>query len=359
MNHYPPYIYEPAKSIEVFGASEKYLDINPHLKEKIINLGWCYKSVGKSIPQTMENLWSGHFFPFVESSEELQISFNLVMFGLYKQAFMSLRSALEVGMLSVYYNINDDGHKVVKDWLNSKDTWEANTPRSDKIWKILKTNKNIESFDRKLNLRERFEDLNYLHNYVHTKGYKYSNKLGLMKSNFQTFEEKVFLKWLDAYENVVTIVATLHMLKYPITSIVYDWDDKVGIDNPFPVLESFEIDRIREILPFAYFREIHSIASVDPDTLELLNHIENLPDMTEEEKEQQIVDFDKSMIENEQGFIEWERQELKWLEKMSDEAKEKVLRRIDVIRQWAIKNNMMKPKLERLKDEGFFDNKVK
>lgn len=359
MNHYPPYIYEPAKSIEVFEASEKYLDINPQLKEKINNLGWCFQSIGKSIPQTMENFWSGHFFPFVESSEELQISFNLVMFGLYKQAFMSLRSALEVGMLSVYYNINDDGHKIVKDWLNSKDTWEANTPRSDKIWKILKTNKNIESFDHKLNLKERFEDLSYLHNYVHTKGYKYSNQLGLKKSNCQTFEEKVFLKWLDAYEKVVIIVATLHMLKYPITSIEYDWDDKVGIDNPFPILKSFEIDRIREILPCAYFREIQSIASVDPDTQELLNYIENLPDMTEEEKEQQIVDFDKSMIEHGQGFIEWEKQELKWLEKMSDEAKEKVLRRIDVIRQWAIENNMMKPKIERLKDEGFFENKVK
>lgn len=357
MNHYPPYIYEPEKSIEVFKVSEKYLNINPSIKEKIINLDWCYKSIGKSVPQTMENFWSGHFFPFVESGEELQISFNLVMFGLYKQAFTSLRSALEVGMLSVYYNINDDGHKIVKDWLNSKDTWEANTPRSDKIWKILKTNKNIDNFDRKLNLKDRFEDLSYLHNFVHTKGHKYSNKLGLMKSNFQTFEEKVFLKWLDAYENIVIIVATLHMLKYPIASIEYDWSDKVGIDNPFPVLEIFEIERIREILPFEYFCEIQSIAGGDSDAQELLKHIDRLPDMTEEEKEQQKINFDKSMIEHGQGFFEWEMQELKYLEKMSDAHKDKVLCRIDIIRQWAIENNMMKPKVERLKDDGFFDSK--
>ena len=79
--------------------------------------------------------------------------------------------------------------------------------------------------------------------------------------------------------------------------------------------------------------------------------------MTEEEKEQQIVDWDKLMIENGQGFIEWEKQELKWLDKKGDEAYAKVLRRIELIKQWAIENNMMKPKLERLKEEGFFSDK--
>jgi hypothetical protein len=29
-------------------------------------------------------------------------------------------------MLSVYFNINDDGHNAVKEWINSKD----NTPRA-------------------------------------------------------------------------------------------------------------------------------------------------------------------------------------------------------------------------------------
>ena len=350
MSSFPPYIYEPSKSIEVLKHSEKYLDDNPQIKEKILNLGWCYQSIGKSVPHTTENWWSGHFFPFMESSEELQISFNLVMLGLYKQAFTSLRSGLEMGMLSVYYNINDDGHEVVKDWLQSKNTWKANTPRTDKIWKILKTNKNIDDFDCKLNLKERFEDLSYLHNYVHTKGYKYSNHLGKLKSNFQTFEETVLLKWLDAYEKVVIIVSTLHLLKYPIASVKYDWSKKVGIDNPFPVLESVEIDQIIEILPFEYFFEIQSIANSDPETQNLLAYIDALPDMTEKEKEQQIINWAKLMIEGGQGFLEWEKQELKWLDELEGEDRAKSLRRIELLKQWAIENNMMKPKFERLKD---------
>jgi hypothetical protein len=234
MSKYPPFIYEPDRSIQVLDVSGQYLEEHSELKERIANLGWCYQSIGKAIPHTMEHLWSGHFFPFTESSDELQISFTLAMQGLYKQAFVSLRSGLELGMLSVYYNIDDEGHRVVRDWLRSKDGWESDTPRVKKIWNILKGNKNIERFDKNLNIKSCFDDLGWLHNYVHTKGFRFSNRLGFPKSNYQTFEEDIFNKWIYTYETVVIIVVTLHMLKYPITSIKYDWGEKVGIDNPFP-----------------------------------------------------------------------------------------------------------------------------
>jgi len=38
-----------------------------------------------------------------------------------KLAIQWLRSGLELGMLSVYFNINDDGHNAVKEWLQAKD----------------------------------------------------------------------------------------------------------------------------------------------------------------------------------------------------------------------------------------------
>jgi len=76
----------------------------------------------------------------------------------------------------------------------------------------------------------------------------------------------------------------------------------------------------------------------------------------EAEKEKQIIDLDKLLIESGQDFVEWEKQQLQWLNKISDEGKGVILRRIEVIRKWAEENNMMKPKLERLKEEGFFNN---
>ena len=349
-----PYIYEPEKSLEVLKQTEKYFLANPEIKNNIEELGWVYHSIGNSIPQTKENFWSGHYFPFIESWDELQISFNLVVFGLYKQAFMSLRSALEAGMLSVYYNINDDGHKVVKDWLSSKDTWEANTPRSDKIWKILKSNDNINKFNELFGLEDEFNSLSFLHNYVHTKGYKYSNNLGMPKANSQTFEEDIFIKWLNTYQRIIVFVVTLHILKYPISIIEYDWSVKIGIDNPFPVLEIFEIEKIKDLLPKEYINELKKIAESDKETQNLFEHISNLPDMNETDQELQIIKLDKMFIEHGEGFIEWEKKERELMKECSDEVKEKISERIEIIRKWAVENYMMKPKLERLKEEGFF-----
>lgn len=75
-----PYIYEPDKSIEVYKKTVDFLNNNPDLKSKIEELGWIYLSIGKTIPQTTENFLSGHFFPFTESWDELQISFSLSLF---------------------------------------------------------------------------------------------------------------------------------------------------------------------------------------------------------------------------------------------------------------------------------------
>ncbi|MBT3257380.1 MAG: hypothetical protein HN366_13130 [Deltaproteobacteria bacterium] len=113
--------------------SNVFFKNNPKIKDKYEALSWAYHSVGKMIPHTTENFWSDHFFPYTESWDELQISFNLVLFGLYKQAFVSLRSGLELSMLSVYYNINDDGHKTVQDWLKSKDNCHNNNITYAKI----------------------------------------------------------------------------------------------------------------------------------------------------------------------------------------------------------------------------------
>ena len=347
MSNYLPYIYNPDKSIEVYKKTEKFLNNQPKIKKKIEELGWAYHSVGNLIPQTTENFWSGHFFPYMDSWDELQISFNLALLGLYKQAFTSLRNGLELGLLSVYYNINDDGHDAVQDWLKSKDSWEANTPRTKKIWEILNSNNNIKVFNDKLELCKRFDKLRFLHNYVHTKGYKYSNSLGILKSNFQTFEEKVFLKWLNIYQELIIIITTLHLLKYPIGVIKFDWNRKIGIDNPFPVLGRCAIESLEKLLPKEYMVEIKKIAKKDEFTQDLFLHIKGLSDMTKNDTEEQIISFDKRLIEHHSnGFLGWEKRENDLIEKLGydEESKKKALSRIETLKKWAIENNMMKSK---------------
>lgn len=345
-----PYIYEPDKSIEVYRQTEKYFEDNPEIKKRVEELGWIYHTVGMIIPQNLENLWSGHYFPFIDSWEELQVSFNQICFGLYKQSFVSLRSGLELGMLSVYFNINDDGHNAVKEWLQSKDGKEADTPNAKIIWKILKQNENIRLFNEKHDLETVHKNLGYLHNYVHTKGAKHSNRMGMLKSNSQTFEPKLILKWLDTYAEIISLVSTLHLLKYPISVIRFDYSKKFGIDIPsFGNLEEYNIDKIATILPVNYLADIEAIAQADKATQETIKEISAFPDMTEEQVEEQIINMEKMSIENGEGFTKWFENQETFLKSLGQDAfDDKMKSRIEMLRQWAEENNFMESKAKRM-----------
>lgn len=331
MGHFTHLIYEPEKSIDVLKRTDKFFSENCALSERINELSWTYVSIGHVVPMTTDNFFSGHYFPYRQSWEELQIALNLTQFGLYRQAFVSLRCALELGLLSVYYNINDEGHITVQDWLRSKDTWEANTPKTEKIWQLLKSNKNIAEFDKKFNLRGRFDKLQFLSNYVHTKGHKYSNTLGIHKSNHQTFEEKILIKWIKTYEEVIIIISTLHLLKYPIGVITYDWDKKCGIDNPFPVLDESAINRLATILPAEYFSEIQEIAKEDTETQKLFTYINGLPDISDEAVEEQCVAQAKDFIEG-MGFDKWSEQQVRMGRLFSSSDQKKILARLEKLK---------------------------
>jgi len=86
-----PFQYTQKLSREVCKKTIEYIR-ESSLEKEIENLGWIYQSVGDLIPHTTESFWSGHFFPWTESYEELQISWNLCSMGFYKQAMTSLRS---------------------------------------------------------------------------------------------------------------------------------------------------------------------------------------------------------------------------------------------------------------------------
>jgi len=341
MNAFLPLISDPERSMQVFGETETFLNANSELRKRVVTLGWTYHSLERLIPQTWTNLFSGHLFPYVDSWEEMQASANFCFMGFYKQAFVSLRNALELGILCVYFNIDDQGHERIQNWLRSKESHEASTPRTEKIWKELLSNQNIRRFDEQRDMRGRFNDLSFLSNFVHSKGIKYSNRVGLLKGNYQTFEENSLQKWIDALGRVVELLVLLYLSRFPIGTVRYDWSRKCGIDNPFPVLEPSDVDRIEELIDPRDIQALRTLAKEDSDTRELFDHIVDLPDMTSEDVEEQIVRLDKLTIEGGIGFIEWEKEERARIHTYSEEAQAKIRKRIARLREWAEENDLM------------------
>src|SRR5690606_11618075 len=191
-----------------------------------------------------------------------------------------------------------------------------------------------------IDLKRRLLDLRYLHNYIHTKGHKYSNEIGLFKSNWQTVEEKGLKIWLTALEEVVIVVTTLHILKYPTALIKYDYSRKFGIDIPsFSHLQQVEIEALEKFLPNEYIELLNQISESDPETKDFMEWVGSFPDMTEEDVENQIVDMAKRDIER-QGIKDYKRQQLVLYRSGSfEELPEMVKARIIKLEKWAKDNN--------------------
>lgn len=332
-----PLAYDFDKSFDVYWKTEEYIK-SKHIGEKLLNHFWAYHNVGNVIPQTKANYWSGHYFPWTESWDELQISYNLVEIGFYKQSFYSLRSSFETGLLTVYWNLNDDGHLVIQEWLRS----EVKTPRFNEVWEKLNSHKNFSKFQEFFDIKTKLLNLGYLHNYVHSKGLQHSYMMGKPKSNFQTFEADCFDEWLKSFEKIVKVLVILHLIKYPIGTIKFDYRKKFGIDVPsFGGLDISHVELIEKIIGSDIFAALEEVAKQDERVNEIMEWINSLDDMTDEELKNQVMESDKRWIKS-QGFDRWLRMEEKLFKEFQDT--EEYSKRIDELKKWAEANGYIKMK---------------
>ena len=103
----------------VLKETGNFLEENPPCGELIHEVFMAHHRISELIPVMPKHLRSGNTFPIQESATELSIAYFLVKRGLYRQAIVSLRTALELGLLSVYWDIQDNSEQRISDWINS------------------------------------------------------------------------------------------------------------------------------------------------------------------------------------------------------------------------------------------------
>ena len=320
--------------------TDEFLKAHKEIIEKInLSIGVA-RSLLEIVPITPENAMSGHLFPLGEAEDEFECSIQFCKLGFYKHAIISLRHFLELGLLSVYYDIDDKSHISIQDWLHSKE----DTPYARTVLKKLKTNTNIAEFDVKFSLlEETYKCYSFLCNFTHTKGYRYSSKR-LSRSNVNNFQEKAFLKWLDVMIKVLSLVVTFHILKYPLALQNTPLYKKFGLNPPAGgFLEPNQVDNFKKILSSEWIVALQQISDNDSDAVGKAEWVNTLPDINESEIEEQIEREEKRWIEM-QGFERWEKDQdthLKYLKEQFPSEYESELLRIDKIKIWAKENNLL------------------
>lgn len=274
-----------------YATSLQYLEEHGELREKIANALLAYHEIGSLIPQTTTNVLSGHYLPYSESYLELESSLQLCMEGFYKYAFMALRSVLELGILGVYFAVDDREHEEVRPWLASQ----------TKIWfkkalKRIKRLDNYEKFDNRFGLSSRIETTyDSMCAFVHTRGYLHTSQ-GIAGSNCNKFSIKSFNRYCEVMPSAVSDVIIVLLLKYPIGMQPLPLFEKFGLNAPVGgLLESAEVEAINAILRPEERDFLKQLSDNDPIVRRIKEQIESMPDISKEELKRQSDELYKEM----------------------------------------------------------------
>lgn len=309
--------------IEVLKQTNEFLESNAAYATEIDEYIWIFRSLLDLVPETVENFWSGHVFPLTEAEYELESSVQLCKLGFYKQAMASLRTMLELGILSVYWDIEDRSHIDIQNWLRSVEA----TPFKKEIFNKLKRNINIRKFDEETGFFNQINSLyKELSDYTHTKGAHYSSRKLNPVSNISKFNNKTFLEWLSVTKNVIRTIVALHLLKYSVALQYTPMDEKFGLNGPMGgFLNPFQADRIRGVFDKDTLAVLQKISDDDPEAISLAEWVNSKADIKDEEFKQQIEEHDRAMIKG-GGFARWLKNEktlYNYLKKDSVEYREK------------------------------------
>jgi hypothetical protein len=272
--------------------TDDFLSEHPELNKKIGDLNWAYNEIGGVIPQYIGKYGSGHYFPYMESQYELECSFQLVRLSFYKHAFISLRNAFELGLLSIYWDRNDDSEVLIKNWYKSKE----DTPFKKQIIKGLSSIDNVQEFCKYYDLIERIVKIyGDLSDFNHTKGYSFSaNKLN--QSNFTRFNESALKEWIKYFEKVVQLLLTIHILKYPVAIQYTPMIQKFGINAPFGTfLDVEQSENIKLVLDQKELVILQQISDNDENAKTLAAWVNSHSDISDEDFKKQLDDFDESI----------------------------------------------------------------
>jgi hypothetical protein len=306
MNLFPNDLFTIEKSQEICEATHAYIT-RACIADQIRHLASGYSLTHRALPETTDEILSGHHFPWFESQTDMQISFNLTTFGYYKAAHGALRSALDLGLLLVYWSINEDGHShsALKRWLRSRDS----TPFASQVWKRVASHPNFKAFQASFDIAGQFKDISGLGDFVHTKGAKFSNVLPFPGTSVripgQQFSEEAVDSWLRRFAATVRFLVTCYLVRYPIGTVRYNWHRKFAVEIPaFGGLPGNWIDILEDLVTPEVFRKITALAKTDLHVEKVMEWVEGLPDLSEQDINDQIFEHEKTSVRD-MGLTRW------------------------------------------------------
>ncbi len=297
-NDLPFSIQTSKRTQEVVSESVAWIKGDP-IRYKALRNGFdAYFEIGNLIPLTVEKFGSGHKFPWSESHYELQSSLRLCLAGYYRHSLFALRSVLELGTLGVFFDLDDKAEENIKAWMRATEPTPWFKASLRKLFEV----GHFYRFDTGRQLRTSIEHCyDRLSNYVHTRGFRHSSS-GLAGAHvyINVFREKSIQTYVLMAREVIEIVVTLMLLKYPIGMQALPLDEKFGLDAPVTggYFDAVKRTVVTHVLDPETASALQEISDSDASVASTVAWFKAMPDVTDEQLEAQTEELRQQMNGN-------------------------------------------------------------
>jgi hypothetical protein len=265
-------------------------------------LSYNLEQTSRSDFETLNRIW---FFPTMEAIGELNESIFKMLLASYKSGYDNLRRVLELVVVNSYFTLTEINAEEAKEWLNS----QRQTPMFTRAIKSLMKNRKFNNLESETlwitSLKHYFWHLSDI---IHTRGKNFSLS-AFQPSNisFDLIQPYQFSKLnlqqlLDAFILTFKHICTLIAVTNPILLIGLPIDEKFGFDTPVSgYFREHQSDDLWKLLIPDTKEHFNKLINTDLELLSISKSINSLPDKTDEEIEEQVEEFRKSMDNMKKG----------------------------------------------------------
>lgn len=275
----------------------QHIDLEYHQKNLLYS---CINFINSifldGFPSYIDILSRIGFFPSNETQLTLQDLISSLIIGLYRSAYDHLKRALEMMTLTVYFSseeLSSEEEEKARLWLSS----QHDTPYFNQCLKKIFEFETFKQFDNKFQWQTKLRSLyseicNFTHIRGMNKGYLelgYTGRDGgICTPNFST---KAINDFCDTYLQVVQEICTMLALHNPILLIELPLE-KFGYNPPISgFFQGGQPEMLKILIPQDYCDFFHDLLKNDPGILSLQEWFNSLPDMTEEQLENQAFEL--------------------------------------------------------------------
>ena len=237
------------------------------------------------------------FFPWVEAASELDLALTHTIAGLYRASFDHQRRAVELVIVGSVFVADATPRQEGQRWMSSADL----TPMFTRALDSLATHDFYGEYDDRSGWIGRVRDHYWsLCDVVHVRGTRYAlGRIQPMSWNFNgmrvpQFDSAAAQRALDYIIQTSEHVAIALALANPVLLFGLPLEEKFGLNGPVSgFFREEQAERLRLLISADLLGPLIELADADPKVVALRQWVESMPDLSEEEWQQQIEEQNK------------------------------------------------------------------